>query len=242
MKEGIETSTLIDDKNFELWNTLKQVQNIEVNQEIRSDYLVSSENSESIIYVPVDNLDSASFTHELLHIDLRVKKILLGSCLTLIVRESPRLQRIISEKLLDHLGNCLDHIKMLPAFIQLGYDESQFISDYSINKLPNSQLNEIKKYFVSNGANKKYFSLAVDLFIGKFFAVKACPNKSFKYDEQLDKLRKIDRKLFQILDNFYSKWVNFDYLDTDPISGNYHFLAIDFIDELETWMKGKTFI
>ena len=75
----METLGLLDNRNLVLWNTLTSVQSIEIQKEKRVDYLVFSKNEKSIIYVPFDNLNVSSFTHELLHIYLRTKQVFIGA-------------------------------------------------------------------------------------------------------------------------------------------------------------------
>jgi hypothetical protein len=53
-------------------------------------------------------------------------------------------------------------------------------------------------------------------------------------------LKNIDFDLFHILDTFLNDWKNFDYEDTNPITGSYHSLLFDFIENLEKWTNGKT--
>ena len=50
---------------------------------------------------------------------------------------------------------------------------------------------------------------------------------------------KIDPGLFQILETFLNDWKSFDYNDTDPITGNYHSLLFDFIENLENGHTGN---
>lgn len=237
----MDTLGLIDDRNFELWNTLKNIHEIEICKENRPDYLAYSNNGKTIIYVPLNNLDTAFFTHELLHIYLRTKQVFIGGGLILSIKGSQVLSKIFSDDLLDHIDNCLDHIKMLPEFLRFGYHKNKFISDYSINKLTKEEIANIEKHFTTSILFYKVFSAkAIDAFIGKFFAANACPNDSFDYSKQLGELRKIDTDLFQILDTFLTNWKNFDYTDTDPIPGSYHILLYCFIENLEKWARGKT--
>lgn len=130
---------------------------------------------------------------------------------------------------------------MLPEFIRLGYNQNEFLLDYAVNKLKEEEVANIKKHFSTNILFKKvYNAKAIDLFIGKYFAAKACPNNSFDYKERLNKLNKIDPELFQILEAFLTEWKIFDYNDTDPITGSYHLFLFDFIDKLEKWANEKT--
>jgi hypothetical protein len=232
---------LIDSRNVHLWNTLCKSCEIDIQRERRNDYSAFSINSKTIIYVPEDKSDPAFFTHELLHIYLRTKDIFIGGGFTLSIKESKILSIIFSDNLIDHVANCIDHIKMLPEFIKLGYDAEKFISDYSINKLTHEELSKIRQHFVTKRLFKKiYRAKAIELYIGKYFAVKACPNKNYKYDASLADLKLIDQDLYLILENFSTAWANFDIEDKDPITGGYHIFLYDFIDSLEKWTNGKT--
>lgn len=239
----MDVTGLIDKRNFELWNSLNSIHDIEIIEQQRVDYLTYSKDDKSIIYVPFDNKDAASFTHELLHIFLRKKNVFIGGGLTLGVGQSQTLSRILSENLVQHIGNCLEHIKMLPEFIKLGFTPNEFLADYSINKLTDEETAEIKKYFlVQITPQKIYFGKTIDLFIGKYFSVKACPNKSFSYEKNLAELKKIDTPLYQVLDDFLNEWIKYDYNDTNPLTGGYHLFSYDFIDNLEKWTEGKMII
>jgi len=233
------TQGLIDNRNLELWNSLRSIHKIEICKESRPDYLACSNKDKTIIYVPLDNLDSAFFTHELLHIYLRTKQVFIGGGLMLSINDSQVLSKIFSNDLLDHVDNCLDHIKMLPEFLRLGYNKNKFISDYSINKLTKEEIVNIKKHFTKGIFFKVYSAKAIDTFVGKFFAANTCSNDSFDYSKPLVELRQIDTDLFQILDAFLTNWKNFDYTDIDRIPGSYHILLFDFIENLEKWTRGK---
>lgn len=187
----MDTNGLIDNRNLELWNSLRMVHDIEIRKEKRPDYLAFSKNGKTIIFVPFDNVDPASFTHELLHIYLRTKKVFIGGGLTVSIKESEKLSRIFSDNLIDHIGNCLDHIKMLPEFLTLGFSENDFLSDYSVNKLTDEEIFKIKKHYTTTILFKKvYDAAAVDFFIGKYFAASSFPNKSYDYQSQLKELEK----------------------------------------------------
>ena len=239
----MEINGLIDSRNTELWNDLIKVHEIEICKEKRDCYLAYSKNKKTIIYVPYDKLESASFTHELLHIYLRTKDVFIGDGLSNSINQSEILSKIFSDELIEHISNCLDHIKMLPEFIMLGFDQNEFLTDYYVNKLTNEEIAKIKTNFVAKKLfGKTYNAKTVDFYVGKYFAAKCCPNKTFDYDRQLKELSKIDTDLFQILENFMTEWVKFDYNDTDPISGSYNTLLYDFIDNLEKWTYGKRII
>jgi len=237
----VETNGLIDNRNLELWNSLRTIHEIEIRKEKRQDYLAFSKKGKTIISVPFDNINPSSFTHELLHIYLRTKKIFIGGALTLSIKNSEKLSIIFSDNLIDDIGNCLDHIKMFPKFIELGYDESDFLSDYTVNKLTKDEISKITSRFATKIVFKKvYNAAAVDFFIGKYFAANSCPNKAYNYKGMLLELEKIDSDLYQVLENFLNDWRNFDYDNVGQINVGYHSLLFDFIDNLEKWTDGKT--
>lgn len=236
----MDTQGLIDGRNIELWNTLRRIYEIEIQRENRNDYYAFSKNKKTIIYVPLDNIDPESFTHELLHIYLRTMDVLIGAGLSSSIRESKILSKIFSDNLLNHIGNCLDHIKMFPEYIKLGYSPDRFIQDYLAHKLTTEEIFMIKQHFTINIIFKKiYNSKAIDLYIGKYFAAKACPNKSIDYSKLLNDLKVIDAALFQILEDFLKAWDEFDYTDKDPITGGYQTILFNFINDLVLWTNGK---
>lgn len=236
----MDTTGLIENRNLELWNSLRSVHDIEIHKESRQDYLAYSKSNKTIISVPSDNLDTASFTHELLHIYLRTKNVFIGGDLTLSIKGSEKLSNIFSDALIDHIGNSLDHIKMLPEFLKLGYRESEFVSDYSTNKLTVEEVRKIKNNFKTKLLFKTiYNASAIDLFIGKYFAVSACTNSTFDYPKQLVELKKIDEELFEILETFVIEWKKYDYASTDDLN-SYHTILFNFIEKLEKWTDNKT--
>lgn len=150
----------------------------------------------------------------------------------------------MSEDLIEHIGNCLEHIKMLPIFLEMGFNREDFISDYSENKLTEENLKSIKRLFKSKilFQREKYDSKAIDFFIGKYFAVKACPNLTYNYDKGLNELGRIDTDLYFVLNKFMKNWDMFDYNDTDPITGGYRDILFDFVNGLTEWSKGKSVV
>ncbi len=239
----MNTEGLIESRNIDLWNSLSSVYEIDIKWEKRDTYSVSTKTNKAIIYVPLGKSDSASFTHELLHIYLETKKVFISGGLKLYVREYPTLSTFLSEEFLDHLGNCLEHIKMLPEFLRMGFSSQEFILDFSVNKLNDQEIWDIKMKFKTINQNTvNYNSTAIRLYIAKYFAVKACPNKLINYEKGLSELKNVDNELYNILEEFMNEWEKFDYNDSDPVTGDYNFLLSDFMDDLLVWTKDKSII
>jgi hypothetical protein len=235
-EEYIET--FLDDRNVNLWHYLKERQNIKVEVGNYGSCEVFSQGKDSIIYVPRNRVDIPGFTHELLHIFLRTKDIYIGSGLLLTVREKPHMQNVLSESLINHIGNCLSHIKMLPLFIEMGFQEMDFIDDYDVNKLNEEDINDLQKNFHKRPwfRNPYFDKVHVDYYIGKYFAAKACPNSNFDYSNGLGALKSINSELYNILNDFMTEWIAFDINDMDPITGGYFLMDYHFTERLENWI------
>lgn len=234
----VNLSKLVDNRNIDLWNEITSKYEVDVQETINSNYGCYSESKTVIFYVPQNNYCPDSFTHELLHIYIRLKHVYICSNLILRVASSNNLKRIFNARLLEHIGNCLDHIKMLPIYLKMGYRKDKFLFDFHENKCTDQELSEIKRYYK---LGKNYNAKAVDVFIGKFFAIKADPNVNFNYSIALIKLKEIDEKLYLILDNFLISWIYYD-LDNKDIFNTYSDLVDQFYNELKSWLNNKIIV
>ena len=225
---------LIDNRNAALWEELNE--HYEIKIELVNDtpkYGCYSIENTSTIYVPESKINAASFTHELLHIYLRSKGIFLGARLTRLIRLSKTLSKIYSEPVLEHIGNCLDHIKMLPLYLDLGFDRREFLSDYEQNKCTIEEVGQIKKYW-KQGAT--YNAQVIELYLEKYFAAKACPNEEMDYGNSLQELSQIDEKLFSIQEQLIKRW---KVMKMD-VPNDYKLIAESYLAEMEDWVKSKT--
>jgi len=231
---------LIDKTNAELYYSLIKTQNIHINFGKFECYGVYSVRDKHIIDVQSDNICFASFSHELLHIYLRSKGVHAGGRLSLMTLSDEKLHTIFNEDLVDHVSNCLDHFKMLPLYLKLGYSIDSFIADFHISKSNAVELNNIQEYFTTNFANQKVFlAQAIEKYIATFIAMKACPNPSFNYQSTYLKLRRIDYNLYDILDKFIESWNNYDYTQSNQ---NYGVVISQYIENFKSWLAGKTIL
>ena len=166
-----------------------------------------------------------------------MKEVYIGSNLILKISTSKILQRIFNGRLLEHIGNCLDHIKMLPIFLEMGFHKEKFLLDYDDNKCTEAELLDIKKHYK---IGSHYTIQAIEIFVGKFFAVKADPNETYDYKNCLIMLKKIDEKLFMVLNDFVVSWMKYD-LDSKDIFNSYRDLVDNFYKGLKSWMTNKEF-
>ncbi len=231
---------LIDNRNSNLWNYVNARHRVEIKFGYGGEYHVCTKGDESIIYVPKGMEDASSFTHELLHVFLHIKSVHIGTALMLSIKGRPQLREIFSDSLLEHIGNCLEHVKMLPEFLKMGFAAKDFLADFSKNKLTDTEIDLLGDHFEKgNVMGQSYSKEYIDLFIGKYFAAACCPNAEIDYSENLNRLRKIDSSLVNELDTFLASWKNFDYNNNDPITGGYRMMVYDFVEGLEKWVEGK---
>lgn len=236
----IYTAGLVDSRNEQLWNKLNKVFDIEIKEQVGiANYSVYTIHRTAIIFIPLGNRNSASFTHELLHIFLRTQNISVGLALKSKIENDSVLFKIFTKELIQHFDNCLEHIKMLPEYIRLGYNRENFLTDYTVNKLTTKEVKNIKWHFnYTLFIKKRYKIAAVNVYIGKFFAARACPNDSIDYSIALSELKLIDNDLFDILNTFFYKWYFYDYNDG---STHYDEFVNILVTELSRWTERKTF-
>lgn len=227
----------IDLRNSDLWQTVSSVYQIQLKPSLNGEYSIYTQNKNATIFVTND-CSIESFTHELLHLYLDVKEVLVGPCLNLSRLGNPKLLQILSEQLVEHLGNCLNHIKMLPLYLERGFPREKFILDYDQPKCSENDIN-LSKLLLRSGAS--YRAIAIDNIIGKFMAIKADPNTSFDYSDALLSLEEIDSPLFIVLNNFYDDWLRLN-IEKYDLFHNYRTIVNSFYDQLNAWASDKQFI
>lgn len=139
---------------------------------------------------------------------------------------------MISDHFMEQVPNMLDHVKMLPVFLEMGYSRREFIQDYDTDKFTWLDLGYILATFQKSWLRKKRYTVkGVDQHIGRYFAAKTWFDPESDYTLQLSRLRKPDEELFQILDKFFTGWENYDY-DSDD---SYHRFSLPFVESLDEW-------
>lgn len=233
---NIPINKLVDERNQYLWKNIKQHYKITIVYSETDEYGNFPINNKSTISVAKNNLNPDSFTHELLHIYMRLHEIYIGGGITNIISSSNIMSLIFSENLLDHFGNSLDHIKMLPIYLAMGFNKEKFLHDYYEQKCTNEDISLMKKNYK---IGKIYNSQAIDYYIGKYLAIMADPNDSFNYLPYLQKLKKIDSNLYLVLDKLIKDWNDFQIDEEDSALNDYHSILFDFYDGLKKWITNK---
>jgi hypothetical protein len=227
---------LIDSRNKELWEELNKEYTFILEESPETNYMSLVEEKTAIIRIYKHDLSPGAFTHELLHVYLKSKKVLIQNDLLKAVKESEELASLFSFELIEHIGNCLEHFIMRPIFLKLGFSEKDFLGDFNDVKMTEPIFDAIKSRYRINGV---YDREAVDVFIGKFFAMKGCNNKAFKYFKYYMSMQKLDKKMYKLLYDFWSDWETFDFLD---IKDSYDGILEYFLNDLKEWLSTRTLI
>ena len=122
----------------------------------------------------------------MLHVYLSMNEVHSVGALKLRILGDSFFSAILSNDLIEHISNCLEHVKMLPIYLEMGFDREKFLLDYDIFKCDNEELKNFELYYSNNGLINKD---AVDPFIGKLVAIIADPNVTFDYSNQLKRLQ-----------------------------------------------------
>lgn len=237
-KMKVDINSLLDSKNQMLFSGLQTKLKIDVEYHMRSWYANFSQNGDHVIYVPYGQTpDPAAFAHELLHIDFSLRGMEIPAGIRLMIFGRP-FSMCFTDELVEHISNCLNHIKMLPDFLQLGYKSNEFVSDFHTDKLTAQDVADVALNY-RDPVTGVYNSEAVNIYIGKYFAARTCANTGFNYVQNLKALNNIDPDLFWVLEQFYTQWNAYN-KTTAPIYITPHSIVFDFVENLEQWSTGKS--
>ncbi|QNN44491.1 hypothetical protein [Pedobacter roseus] len=237
MSNAIYKSKLIDSRNEDLFQTVDSQFNISFEPSNNREHSVYTIGNRMTFYIPAGEFCIDSFTHELLHGYIDACGVNLTGSLRNSVSGSISLVKLFDTELAEHIANCIAHTLMLPIFLNRGFDRSKFLFDYNYYKAESGIGEKIKRHFKI--APTVYNILAVRTFIGKYFAFKCDPNPAFDYSVQIRELQQIDQALYNILENYISKWANYDFSDDEY--SEFRLNHLDFADEMEIWMSDKSF-
>lgn len=175
----------------------------------------------------------AAIAHELLHVKMKSYKYISANYLKLAFTNKDFFYSVFDDKLCEHIGNLMDHAKMYPLFLKMGYAPEEFLNNGN-SKLVD--LEEIKKIRIKrwSGVSAK----DVNLFIGHLFAILA-DHLDNDYTVELQILKDREPNLFNIITKFWANWLNFDLTSIDSMYNSDIQLLDNFLDDLEDWEKEK---
>lgn len=231
------TPQVLDNNTTELLIELQRDYNISfVTKNIDYSELFQKGNNVTIYYNP-KIINTESITHELLHIWLTKFNYSIGNYLFLCTEDDKKLNKFLTKFLCDYIGNCCDHLKMYPKYLEMGYSPKEFLKNGLELKTSLKDIKKLRLKFIGiyNGNN-------INLFIGYLISILADHIKENDYTEHHKYLMAMNSVLYQVIVDFWSKWEVFDIENIDAIYNSDLELMDNFIDELKAWANDKTII
>lgn len=227
---------LLDDRNRKLYQEVSRAAKLELNPTSCKCYGCFSKGPVNRIDIPINQPPSpSSFAHELLHAKLNVKSAHISFKLG--VSGSVILSKVVSDNLCDHLNNVLQHRKMFPEFLALGYQEGEFLSDAH-----EILLDEVGALNIAADCAKRT-SAEIDFFIGKYMAARCSLFSFHDYSKPLAILRASEPRLTEIMEVLVSSWDAYDPDREGDLDAVSHFeIEYNFLSDLEDWLNSQKII
>lgn len=229
-------SPLIDDRNLDLWKDVNNKHEIQLEESTEPGYLTNFGNKRIYIQVDMEDFNPACLTHELLHIYLKDQGVLIAQDLKEKVEQDQELDKLFSDSLKEHLGNCLEHSKMLPLYLNREFNNSDFVKDFHKEIMNEEELLELRKTYYMGEAIKR---TAFDKYVGQFFALKTSNNNRYDYKDIYVGLENLDPLLYTVLEKFRKGWQKYKIEDARK---GYQQLLEEFSVGLREWKKNNSII
>jgi len=190
-------------------------------------------NDNVIIYINPKVFNNSSVAHELLHAWFRGLGLHGSNMIYLSAREKPKFSVVFDKKLCDHIGNCMEHYKIYPKFLEMGYASKDFLSSKGMQ----CDINSIRKLCIQR--NGIYSVKHLNNYIGFLISIYAdhLPND---YSRHLALIQGIEPKLFDIVSEFWQAWKEVDIENPDPITRTDFDAIHSFIMNVEDWIEDKS--
>lgn len=223
--------SIIDERNEAIWNEINDHFTTEIQVHDRHHYYSFIRENTAFFYIPQEN-NIELFTHELLHIYLRTQRIFISEWLLQLFKQEPLLGWNCNDNLFEQIGHYLEDIKILTLYLEMGLDRNKFSESYSQLACTHNNIQ-----IIHSGMKKRIPAAAsIDMFIHKYFAMKADPNPDNEYHGRMEDLKSINKELFDILDRFYQQWLTFDIFKYDPGKYSYKDFTAAFVHDVGKWM------
>lgn len=194
---------------------------------------VFTKNRQATVYYNPKLINNEAIAHELLHIKLNRYNYVIGNHIYFSCLNHLKLQKIFNKFLCDYIGNCFDHYKMYPEYVEMGYSQKGFLTNGLDEKCSLKDIKSLSLSFL-----KTYKAKSIELYIGYLISIYA-DHIDNNYNEHLKLLQEKDSNLFEIISKFWNKWKVFDITNIDAIYNSDLELANSFISDIEEWIELK---
>lgn len=224
---------LIDNRLESIWKLIESKYSIDFSEASDGIYGCYTIGNSATFHIDSSKFSKDYFAHEVLHAYMSSVGCHIAGSLKILIQDNSILSKVLSLKLLDHIGNVLEHIKIYPIYIELGFDKNKFTIDYFESKLTTTDIACLRSLYRSVG----YF--ASDRFVGKLTAALADPNPEFDYSQQLIQLRKFDPHLFDITYKMVERWKLTKFDNVSVLDDDYNTVTWEYYQGLEKWIRKK---
>lgn len=232
MKEKFVTN-----RNVKLWDKLSEKFTIEIKVNSVKEYMIFVKNSHAIIYYNPVNICEASFTHELLHLNLDYHDFYLCSAIKRNMASDSLFLTMFNTSMTEPLCNFIEHKMMFKDYKKLGYVADLFVIDYFEKKINQKEIYSlIKNYKINNKINVR----ASNFFVGKLGSLFGDVNTKHDYNELYSIFKNLDSDLYNAVANLFVESLKHDYEKADYIY-NYRDIADNFHERLINWKNNNQF-
>ena len=224
---------ILDVPTFELLTEINKDFHVSFTEWNKEYAEVFTQNNIAEIFYNPKNIKTESIAHELLHIWLKKFNYFSSTHIFLSFENDEKLSKVFTKYLCDFIGNYMDHYKMYPKYLEMGYTAENFIKEGVNSKC---SLFLIKTLSVKTF--RIYNSKAINLYIGCLLSIYA-DHVENDYSNHLRKLKEKDMVLFDIVTEFWKSWEKFDIENIDPITNSDFELIENFIYNIRAWAYNK---
>lgn len=226
MKFNIEEK--LNEQNSQLLLLLRHKMEIEFacfEESYAQVYTIKNHNT---ISINPELFTNSSVAHELLHVWFNSLNSYSSNSIYYSARKNIKLHQILDKNLCDFIGNCMEHYKIYPKFLEMGYLQEDFLSTHGM-QCPLSSIRNLQIIM-----NNVYSPKVINRYIGLLISIYA-DHLPFDYSQHLELMKQKEPHLFDIVTNFWNAWMHIDIEEkilkrTDSVCFN------DFITDMQEWI------
>ena len=196
-----ELELLLNDKTKPIWKSFRFKYNIDLIPEY--DYYITIierkiRRHKISIYYDINEPRPDYFAHELLHILIHKEGYVISRLIDKYVWNYPCVCRIWNRDFRNLIENIIDHDKMYPKYLDLGFNKYEFVRGFNERKCTVQEIqNEVINDFHPNLNTLSYIT-------AKYFLMKGTFALNIDYSKELKLIYELSPKLFRILDEFWN--------------------------------------
>lgn len=218
---------LLNEETSKIWDYVNSKCEIKIVPDY--DYsvnIIEKDNSEAIatICIDIENQRPDYFAHELLHVKNYCDGFLISKLIDRYFWDFKTVKINWDRQFRNLIGNIIEHEKMFPQYLELGFEEHEFVGDFHQRKCSFDEISyEMKLCSHPSIYSYKYIT-------AKFFLIKGTLDTSINYNKEEKELYKLAPSLYKSLDSF---WNSISNLEPSYNKLNQELLVKNFLEEIE---------